>query len=124
MTTDLSAIKLSLGALTESELRGLAAATGRVPTMLAPGLLAWFQAALEWESNRRAGLENDLRSPLATIPLAEMAASIDAVVAMRTTFARNSIAMRALFDALEDLLTPARASKRDERRTGDHFWLE
>ena len=61
--------------------------------------------------------------PAAAIPLGEERASIDAAIAMCATFAR-SIALRALFDALEDLLTPSRTSKRDQERRGNHFWLE
>ena len=109
MTADLSAVTLSLRSLTDSELHELAAATKRVPTMLAPGLLAWFLAALDWELNRRTGFEDDLRHPAAAIPLAEEGASIDAAIAMGTTFARDSTAVRALFDTLVDLLTPVGA---------------
>jgi hypothetical protein len=35
----------------------------------------------------------------------EDAVSIDAAIAMRATFARDSLAVRASFDALVDLLT-------------------
>ena len=124
MPADLSAIKLALRALTESELHALTAATKRVPTALAPGLIAWLLAALDWELNRRVGLEDDLGMPAAAIPLGEERASIDAAIAMRATFARNSNAVRALFDALVDLLSPFGASRRDQMRRGDHFWLE
>src|SRR4030095_1156049 len=99
-------IELALRALTESELDALTAATKRVPATLAPGLIAWLLAALHWELNRRVGLEADLGIPAAAIPLGEERASIDAAIAMRATFARNSNAGRALFDALVDLLRP------------------
>jgi hypothetical protein len=46
MAANLSAIELALRALTESELDALIVATKRVPTTLAPGLIAWFLAAL------------------------------------------------------------------------------
>ncbi len=124
MTADLSAVTLALRGLSQSELHTLTATTKRVPTTLAPGLTAWLLAAFDWELNRRVGLEDDLGPPAAAIPLGEEGASIDAAIAMRATFARNSNAVRALFDALVDLLTPCRTSKRNQMRRGDHFLLK
>lgn len=123
MAADLSAIELALRALTERELDALTAATKRVPTTLAPTLIAWLLAALHWELNSRVGRE-DLGIPAAAIALGQERASIDAAIAMRATFARNSNAVRALFDALVDLLRPLGASRRDQIRSGDHSWLE
>ena len=111
MTSNLSAVTLALRELTEGELHWLTAATKRVPTTLAHGLLAWFLNALDWELSRRAGLEDDSRPPAAAIPLGEEGASIEAAIAMRATFARNSNAVRALFDALLDLLTGGEGPK-------------
>jgi hypothetical protein len=45
------------------------------------------------------------RERSAAIPPEEDAVSIDAAIALRDTFAKESPAMRALFDALVDLLT-------------------
>jgi hypothetical protein len=73
--------------------------------------------------NRRVGLEDDLGTPAAGIPLGEERVSVDAAIAMRATFGRNSNAVRAVFDALVDLLTPLGVSRRDQTRSGDHFWL-
>jgi hypothetical protein len=124
MSAELSAVTLALRALSESELHGLTAATKRVPTTLAPGLIAWFLAVLDWELNRRVDHHNDLAPPAATIPLGEEGASLDAAIAMRATFARHSPPARALFDALVDLLTPRTAPKRDRKPLDDRIWLE
>jgi hypothetical protein len=70
----------------------------------APGLLAWIDAACEWEFNRRAGLDYPLQLPEAAIPPAEDAVSIDAAIAMRATLAQNP-QVCVLFDAVAELLT-------------------
>ena len=54
--------------LTGDELRALAEATYAVPQYKAPGLLAWIDAACEWELNRRAGMHYGLAPPEAAIP--------------------------------------------------------
>jgi len=46
-----------------------------------------------------------LQPPEAAIPPQEDAVSIDVTSALRATFAQDSPAVRALFDALVDLLT-------------------
>ena len=57
------------------------------------------------ELNRRAARHYELLPPEAAIDPSEDAISIDAAIAMRATFARDSTAVRLLFDALVDLLT-------------------
>jgi len=47
----------------------------------------------------------ELQPPEAAIPPKEDAVSIDVVIALRDSFAKESPAVRALFDALVDLLT-------------------
>ena len=79
-------------------------ATNGVP-QTAPGLLAWIEGACDWEVNRRAGLDYPLQPPEAAIPPEEDAISINAAMAMQTTFAQDSPAVLALFDALVELLT-------------------
>ena len=72
---------------------------------VAPGLLAWLEAVCDWELNRRAGRDYP-QPPEAAIPPEEDAASVDAVLAMRTTFfVKDSPTVRAFFDALVELLT-------------------
>jgi len=53
---------------------------------------------------RRNGYHCELPPPEAAIPPEEDAASIDVVIALRDSFAKESPAVRALFDALVDLL--------------------
>ena len=55
--------------------------------------------------NRRARHDYELLPPETAIDPSEDAISIDAVIAMRATFARDATALRSLFDALVDLLT-------------------
>ena len=61
-------IQAALDDLTGDELRALAEATYAVPQYKAPGLLAWIDAACEWELNRRAGMHYSLAPPEAAIP--------------------------------------------------------
>jgi hypothetical protein len=56
---------------------------------------------------RRNGYHFELQPPEAAIPPEEDAVSIDAAIALRTTFAKESPAVRAFFNALVDLLIGA-----------------
>jgi len=51
------------------------------------------------------GTRLELLPPEAAIDPSEDAVSIEAAIAMRATFAQDSAAVRAFFDALVDLLT-------------------
>ena len=62
-------------------------------------MLAWIDSACEWELNRRRGYDYELQPP------EEDAVSIAATMTMRATFAQESSAVLALFDALVELLT-------------------
>lgn len=104
MDGDLTAIKATLADLTDVELHALIAATNGVP-QVAYGLLVWIEGACDWELNRRAGHDYELLPPEAAIDPSEDAVSIDAAIAMRTTFAQDSTAVIALFEELVDLLT-------------------
>jgi hypothetical protein len=108
MATDLTAIKDSLEALTDIELKALSIATNESP-QIAPGLLAWIDGACHWEMNRRVGRDYDLLSPEAAIDPSEDVVSIDATHAMRAWFASSGFAPEALkfFDALLALLIGA-----------------
>ena len=104
MDGKLTAIKATLADLTDLELHALIAATNGVP-QVAYGLLVWIEGACDWELNRRAGHDYELLPPEAAIDPSEDAVSIDAAIAMRTTFAQDSTAVIAMFDELVDLLT-------------------
>ena len=93
----------TLAELTDREIDALINATIEVP-QIAPGLLAWIDTACEWELNRRAGRDYPLRTPDATIPPEEDANSIDAAMALRAMFAKDSRPAHALFDAIVALL--------------------
>ena len=67
MDTDLRAIKAALAQVIDTELRALIDATSGV-IQTAPGLLAWMEAACDWELNRRAGTDYELQPPEAAIP--------------------------------------------------------
>jgi hypothetical protein len=63
-------------------------------TQTAPGLLAWIEAACDWELNRREGVGYELQPPEAAIPPEEDAVSVAATMTMRATFAQDSRAAR------------------------------
>ena len=98
----------ALAEVTDAELHALIEATYGVP-QTAPGLLAWIDAACDWELNRRTGLGYELQPPEAAIPPEEDPVSIDAAIAMRLMFAQDmrteARAVLALFDAIVGVLT-------------------
>ena len=104
MDADLQQVVAALARLDDRELRALIDATNGVP-QTAPGLLAWIEAACDWELNRRQGHDYALQPAEAAIPPEEDAVSIDAAIAMRATFAQDSTAVLALFGAIVGLLT-------------------
>ena len=106
MKTNLTAVSDALAGLTDIELHALVVATNEV-SQIAPGLLAWIDAACDWEINRRVGRDHDLRPPEATIDPSQDAVSIEAMHAMRASFASGDLAPAVLkfFDALAELLT-------------------
>jgi hypothetical protein len=105
MDSDLRAIKAALAQGTDTELRALIGATYGA-LQIAPGLSAWIEAACYWELYRRRGFDLIMQPPKAAIlPNKEDAVGIAATMTMRATFAQNSAAVQALFDALVELLT-------------------
>ena len=102
--TDLLHVTTALAELTDRELRTLIDATNGVP-QTAPGLLAWIEHACDWELYRRQGFDSELRPPEAAIPPEEDAVSVAVAMAMRGSFAQDSPAVLALFDAIVKLLT-------------------
>ena len=103
----MSRIKAALAGIADAELRGLAEATNDVE-QVAPGLLAWLEAACDWELNRRQGIDYEMQPPEAAVPPEEDDISVGAAIAIRDTFAQDSPAVRALFDALVQLLAGGR----------------
>ena len=53
-------------------------------------MLAWIEAAGDWDLNRRNGLDYPLQPPEAAIAPEKDAVSVDAAIAMRATFAEDS----------------------------------
>jgi len=108
MAANLTPVKDTLEALTDIELRALIVASNEVP-QIAPALLAWTEGACDWELNRRMGRNYDLQPPDAAMDPREDDVSIQAVYAMRESFASSGFAPAALkfFDALLELLTGA-----------------
>ena len=104
MDADLLPVVAALADLDDDHLHALMEAVNGVP-QVAPGLLAWLEGAADWEINRRRGVNFPLLPPDAAIPPEEDAISIAAAIAMRATFAQDSIAVHALIDALAELLT-------------------
>ena len=104
MSADLDPVFAAPADLSDTELHALIAAAYGVP-QTAPGLLAWIDGACDWEVNRRRGFDYPLLPPESAIDPSEDAVSIDAAIVLRATFAQDSSAVRAFFDALVELLT-------------------
>jgi hypothetical protein len=99
MAADLQSVIVALANLTDSELNALIDATKNVP-QAAPGLLAWLEAACDWESNRRTGRYYDLQPPGVAIAPAEDAVSVDGTLAIRYMFGPDAHGVHALLDVL------------------------
>ena len=108
LVTDLTVVRDALEGLTDPEFHALIVTTNESP-QIAPGLLAWIKGACNWEVNRRTGRHNQLLPPDAAIDPTEDAVSIQAIYAMRASFASSDFAPAALkfFDVLLKLLTEA-----------------
>ena len=105
---DLVPVAAALAELNDRELCVLIDVTNNVPQIV-PGLLAWIGHACDWELNRRACVDFPLQTPDAAIPPEQDAASIAAMLTLRTRFAqdanRDAAAVVALFDAMIRALT-------------------
>ena len=112
--TDLIAIKRALDGLTDFEIHAIKLGTSG---MRQEGLRMWIEDACDWELHRRAGRNYELLPPEAPIDPLDDAISIDAAIAMRATFAQDSPAVRAFFNALVDLLTGKGPSTSTAHRT-------
>jgi hypothetical protein len=106
METDLQTVSSALADLTDSELHALIDATKNVP-QIAPGLLAWIEAACDAELNHRQGRDYALRRPAAAIAPEEDAARIYTILTLRALFGQGARGVPALFDAIVELLSGA-----------------
>lgn len=68
-------LKAALGTISDRDLCGLGAAIDGSPNVV-PGLLAWLEAAVAWEVNRRDGMSYPLLGPRAAIDDTEIDASL------------------------------------------------
>ena len=71
--------------ITDRDLHALRAAIGGSPNVV-PGLLAWLEAAVDWEMNRRAGMFYPLAGPRAAIDDTEIDASLMALAILAACF--------------------------------------
>jgi len=101
---DLQATLSAFADLTDSELNALIDATKNVPP-IAPELLAWIAATCDWELNRRRGVVyQPQRQPAVSRP-GEDRATIYTLIVIPMMFGERARGVRALFNALVDLLT-------------------
>ncbi len=75
----------ALATIADRDLCGLRAAIAGSPNAV-PGLLAWLDAAVDWEINRRIGNFYQLRGPRAAIDDAETDASLLALGILAACF--------------------------------------
>ncbi len=104
MDVDLISVIVALANLTDSELIALIKATKSVP-QVAPGLLAWLDAVLGWELNRRHGRNHTPQPPaFATMPV-KATGNTHTIASLRTLFGPRAHRIHSLLDALSELLT-------------------
>ncbi|MCC7325653.1 MAG: hypothetical protein IT521_02465 [Burkholderiales bacterium] len=70
----------------------------------ASALLAWIEHLVDWEINRRDGNDFPLQPPDAAIPHEENAITLEEALKHRTSFAQDTPAVTAPFDAVVQLL--------------------
>ena len=83
-------VTAALATIPDRDLHGLDFAIDASPNVV-PGLLAWLEAAVDWEINRRAGMFYRLLGPRAAIDDTETDVSL-------TTLARHGIQEADLYD--------------------------
>ena len=79
--TTLNDIAAALAGIPERELRGLRVAINNSPDLV-PGLLAWLEAAVDWELHHRTGFRYHLFGPHAAIDDTEVEASLVALAVL------------------------------------------
>lgn len=80
-----SALTAVLATIPDRDLHGLGLAIDGSPNVV-PGLLAWLQAAVDWEVNRRAGMFYPLLGPRAAIDDTETDASLMTLAILAACF--------------------------------------
>lgn len=119
MNADIHAVVAALADLGDDHLHALSETVNGVP-QVAPGLLAWIEHVVDWQINRRNGVEFPLPMPGAAIPPEEGATSLDAALMLRARFAQEergeAHGMSELLDGLVSLLSGAGAEALGERR--------
>lgn len=75
----------ALATISDRDLCGLRAAIDGSPDVV-PGLLAWLESAVDWESSRRAGMFYPLLGPRAAIDDTETDASLMALAILAECF--------------------------------------
>jgi hypothetical protein len=80
-----SDLTAALATISDRDLCGLRAAISGSPSVV-PGLLAWLEAAVDWESSRRAGMFYPLLGPSAAIDDTETDASLMALAIFAACF--------------------------------------
>ena len=80
-----SALTAVLATIPDRDLHGLGLAIDGSPNVV-PGLLAWLEAAVDWEVNRRAGMFYPLLGPRAAIDDTETDASLMTLAILAACF--------------------------------------
>src|SRR3954463_14313352 len=81
-------VKSALAAICDEHLYALRHAIDTAPNSV-PGLLAWLEAAVYWEINRRAGMHYPLLGPIAAIDDTETASSLATLAILAASFRRK-----------------------------------
>lgn len=78
-------LRAALATISDHDLFGLGAAIGGAPNVM-PGLLAWLEAAVTWDVNRRDGMFYPLLGPRAAIDDTEIDASLTTLAILAACF--------------------------------------
>lgn len=100
----------ALAAISDGDLCGLSEAIAGSPNVV-PGLLAWLEAAVDWEINRRDGAFYPLLGPRAAIDDTETDASLLALAIMAACFRNDG---RSESKAVAEFLDLAASTLRAE----------
>ena len=89
----LEPVAAALADLDDEHLHALIETVNGVP-QVAPGLLAWLEHVVDWEINRRRGVDFPLLPPDAAIPPEEDAVSLDAAMTLAASWASEEVRCR------------------------------
>ena len=110
-----SALTAVLATIPERDLHGLGLAIDGSPNVV-PGLLAWLEAAVDWEVNRRAGMFYPLLGPRAAIDDTETDASLMTLAILAACFRGDG---RSESEPVAEFLELTAATLRAEFRRPD-----